>query len=990
MFTLKETDARASPDLSQLTHAPQHDNNPVSASVSVAAYDHTNQPMSLTNSQVAVVYKGDDDLRGLSRERSQRSGPGDPFIRRKKRPEHHTDERVYAPRVAAYVDRPAAPLRSFRSDVDTVTKPIFCETPLSVSHTMPRAKEEDVYTDPHRASADLLALLEGGMDDDDDDDGEDDGRGEFEPSNHRGDSHVAYRSTKTQDPSSSNVSQDKHIIKVALDSNSRVPSPPLIDGTLTGLKVKLLPHQVDGVHWMKGRELGPVKRGKVPRGGILADDMGLGKTLQAISLILVNQKSTKETSSHTTRSPNIIHSTLIVAPLSLIRQWETEIEEKLDIAHRLRVCVYHGPNRSKRFTNLSDYDIVITTYQILVSEFGSTMEKEGITNTQTGCFAFHWWRVVLDEAHMIKNRNAKAAKACYALKSEFRWCLSGTPMQNNLDELQSLIKFLQIKPYDKLGEWKEHIEKPMKNGQTHIALRRLHSILRCFMKRRTKEILRQDGALNPGGKSSSGESTGTEFKVTERNIVNVEVEFSPAELHLYRRLKTRTDKCIVSMMKSKVNYANAFTLLLRLRQACDHPELLRKKIDADMYRDAVNIDTAQTIGTTVFSHKESSPFEQDAGEMDIVADLFADMDLVHRPCSVCGRLLSADSHDLCFDCNRNLDTFYRESENQRERQHDKLVDEDFTRNMSNDQVPKSRPRNQCFLEPHSRDKEDDRGDQLSANRSAKQFLTKIAKSESMKGASRSHDYTGIRRPDERDQVHQFEDTLTKVDGRPIQPSAKIRQVLKLVTGEMTQHKFIIFSEFTSMMDIMELFFDHENIDYTRYDGKMRGDEREASLERLRNDPACRVLLCSLKCGSLGLNLTAATRVIILEPFWNPFVEEQAIDRVHRLTQTVDVVVYKVTVKDTVEQRILELQDNKRTLAKQAIEGGARGAMNRLGLEELLNLFRPDRLPSGTPLGPTLRGPHGLINDPSDNGRKHTSVKERKSHAQEDNVYGRRW
>jgi hypothetical protein len=120
------------------------------------------------------------------------------------------------------------------------------------------------------------------------------------------------------------------------------------------------------------------------------------------------------------------------------------------------------------------------------------------------------------------------------------------------------------------------------------------------------------------------------------------------------------------------------------------------------------------------------------------------------------------------------------------------------------------------------------------------------------------------------------------------------------------------------------------------------------------------------------------------------VEEQAIDRVHRLTQTVDVVVYKVTVKDTVEQRILELQDNKRTLAKQAIEGGARGAMNRLGLEELLNLFRPDRLPSGTPLGPTLRGPHGLINDPSDNGRKHTSVKERKSHAQEDNVYGRRW
>ncbi len=73
-----------------------------------------------------------------------------------------------------------------------------------------------------------------------------------------------------------------------------------------------------------------------------------------------------------------------------------------------------------------------------------------------------------------------------------------------------------------------------------------------------------------------------------------------------------------------------------------------------------------------------------------------------------------------------------------------------------------------------------------------------------------------------------------------------------------------------MLDLIEPFLERDNLVFTRYDGSMRNDHREASLERLRNDSDCRVLLCSLKCGSLGLNLTAASRVVILEPFWNPF------------------------------------------------------------------------------------------------------------------------
>ncbi|OCK73707.1 hypothetical protein K432DRAFT_264074, partial [Lepidopterella palustris CBS 459.81] len=132
-------------------------------------------------------------------------------------------------------------------------------------------------------------------------------------------------------------------------------------------------------------------------------------------------------------------------------------------------------------------------------------------------------------------------------------------------------------------------------------------------------------------------------------------------------------------------------------------------------------------------------------------------------------------------------------------------------------------------------------------------------------------------------------------------------------------KVIVFSQFTSMLDLVEPFLRRNGYVFTRYDGSMRNDLREASLNKLRTDKRTRVLLCSLKCGSLGLNLTAASRVVILEPFWNPFVEEQAIDRVHRLNQTVNVVVYKISIHSSVEERILELQEAKRKLANAAIE-----------------------------------------------------------------------
>ena len=146
------------------------------------------------------------------------------------------------------------------------------------------------------------------------------------------------------------------------------------------------------------------------------------------------------------------------------------------------------------------------------------------------------------------------------------------------------------------------------------------------------------------------------------------------------------------------------------------------------------------------------------------------------------------------------------------------------------------------------------------------------------------------------------------------------------------------------------------------DGSMSKDKREVSLEQIKNNKRIRVILISFKAGStgkqfisqrfmasatqsclrqLGLNLTACNNVILVDMWWNPALEDQAFDRAHRLGQTRDVNIYKLTIENTVEERILTLQNGKRALATAAL-GGDRIKNLKLGLEDLLALFRPGR------------------------------------------------
>lgn len=850
------------------------------------------------------------------------------------------------------------------------------------------------YVDSGQASENIKALLEGAFDQDD----------EKIPR-----TRLRKKIKQRADPVGTSLADRLK----ALEVKDKEPEPESADeeeeeeddGTVEGLKVKLLPHQVDGVAWMMEKETGMHnKRAKLPKGGILADDMGLGKTVQSLALILSNPRPEKGVEPENKKnkiSDSTGKGTLVVAPLALIKQWEAEINSKVTKSHALKVLVHHGPSRTKSAEKLKQYDVVITTYQVLASEHASC--GDGPDGLKKGCFAVHWYRTMLDEAHTIKNRNAKMTKACYDVPSHYRWCLTGTPMQNNLDELQSLIKFLRILPYSDMSNWKDSISGPMKNGRGNLAMRRLQVFLKAFMKRRTKDVLKKEGALNFGGKPKDGEEKPA-FQIVARNVETVIGEFTAKERAFYDRLSDRAQSRLDEMMGgAKQDYIGALVLLLRLRQACNHPNLTRTDVKSD--KDAL------TTGAKGGQTGLQTPRKAAVDDADDLADLLGGLSVQTKRCDICQSKLTRDNAEVgavrCVDCELDLNTSAKKHKKHKKkhrahkhksekpeksaampvenqaadkptrstnpRQRRVVVDSDDENDTEGEWiVPEDQQKHEDLGKAGGTDDEDAEGggdtiasvdshasgsDDEESKSNLDSFIVHDTDSEDDAPAARKK---SLKKPqvlsndsDESDDetasssesdsegdsegVSDTEASDPEYDASDLVPSTKIRQLLSILDKETPDHKVIVFSQFTSMLDLIEPFLKRQGYNFTRYDGSMRNDLREASLERLRNDKRTRVLLCSLKCGSLGLNLTVASRVVIMEPFWNPFVEEQAIDRVHRLNQTVDVTVYRLSIHNSVEERILDLQEAKRKLAKAAIEGGK--AIGKLSMKDILALFK---------------------------------------------------
>lgn len=218
--------------------------------------------------------------------------------------------------------------------------------------------------------------------------------------------------------------------------------------------------------------------------------------------------------------------TLVVCPASVVRQWARELDDKVSDEAKLSVLVYHGGNRTRDPVELSKYDVVVTTYSIVTNEVpkqplvdedeadevyglspnfsfskkrknAATVGKRGKKSKKgnggsssldcgSGPLAkVGWFRVVLDEAQTIKNHRTQVARACCSLRAKRRWCLSGTPIQNAIDDLYSYFRFLRYDPYAVYKSFYNTIKIPISRNSLH-GYKKLQAVLRAVMLRRTK------------------------------------------------------------------------------------------------------------------------------------------------------------------------------------------------------------------------------------------------------------------------------------------------------------------------------------------------------------------------------------------------------------------------------------------------------------------------------------------------------------------------
>lgn len=295
--------------------------------------------------------------------------------------------------------------------------------------------------------------------------------------------------------------------------------------------------------------------------------MGLGKTIEALALIVSRRCDP--------RHPLSCKTTLIVAPLGLLPQWQNEIQKKVTLRYgrKLSTIVFHGPTmKHVRIQELLQYDIVLCTYGKLVSEYNLYTRGPRIQCKLLSSEA-KFYRVILDEAHFIKNKKARTALAVCQLQTVHRLCMTGTPLMNNVTELYPLIRFLRIKPYDTWTKFSEDIDRPIrrwKSGMETPAMLRLQTLVKSLILRRNKDS-HLDGQRI--------------IDLEERTDVEVYVEFDEDQKAFYEALVHRQRLKFNKYLKAGTvmrNYVRVLTWLLRLRQACDHPYLIQNHCIPDV------------------------------------------------------------------------------------------------------------------------------------------------------------------------------------------------------------------------------------------------------------------------------------------------------------------------------------------------------------------------------------------------------------------------
>lgn len=654
-------------------------------------------------------------------------------------------------------------------------------------------------------------------------------------------------------------------------------------------------------------------------GGILADMMGLGKTLSILSLITLSMNkeahewakqvpcasqdnrdlcATRKGKSKTPL-PKLEHvplvlnckTTLLVSPLSTIANWEEQIKQHVRPG-TLKYYVYHGPNRIKDVRKLAEFDIVITTYGSVASEFSyRSKKKQGIYPLEE----MNWFRIVLDEAHMIREQSTQQSKSICRLSANRRWAVTGTPVQNRLEDLGALMTFLRIKPFDEKGGFAQYIMSPFKMCDPDI-LPKLRLLVDSITLRRLKDRI----------------------DLPPRHDHLVKLDFDTEERAIYEIFaKNANDrvKVIVGQREKSLSgksYVHILQSILRLRLICAHGRDLLGEEDLKVMNglskdSAIDLDSDDEDDKPALSSKQAY-------------DMY--------------NLMKETNADLCLTCNHKIgpnDAVESDGEPK-----DEIIGH---------MTPCYHIICNTCIDRYKGDIEQAAQGRSQINCPICQQFIKLSYFALRQGGLEDQEECRLKSKDNGKRVKD----LDHYSGPHTKTKALIHDLMlsrqqSEAKPDEPPIKSVVFSGWTAHLDLIQIALEENGFKYTRLDGKMSRTARGAALNTFRDDPTIIVILVSISAGGLGLNLTTASNVYVMEPQYNPAAEAQAVDRVHRLGQKREVQTVRYIMNDSFEEKMLELQEKKKKLASLSMDSEGRGRIDkaeaaRKRLEDLRSLFK---------------------------------------------------
>ncbi|XP_038074783.1 lymphocyte-specific helicase-like isoform X1 [Patiria miniata] len=568
-------------------------------------------------------------------------------------------------------------------------------------------------------------------------------------------------------------------------------------------------YQVEGIEWLKVLYENGVN-------GILGDEMGLGKTVQCIGLF-----------AHIIKM-GVPGPFLVVAPLSTLSNWMSEFKRFTPL---IKVILYHGTPEEretlrhqirKPFGEYKTLPVVVTSYEIVM------IDRKHLSG--------HLWKyIIVDEGHRIKNLNCRLIRELKMYHSANRVLLTGTPLQNNLAELWSMLNFLLPEVFDDLKtfeSWFDFSTLTKQGGDEAIVAKEreqhivsmLHQILSPFLLRRLKSDV--------------------ELKIPPKKEILVQAPMTAKQAELYRDL---VDKTILAKMKER------------------------------------------------YIQPETETQEVSAGGR------------VRRKCRVeVDYALMGDQGENEKKEDDDIDGWVQRLSEQAERCQ-----------QANKKDPKAETKN------------------VELNIKDKNVMSQLRK-------ACNHPYLLEYPLDPVTQEYRIDEELVTNSGKLM----VLERLLPALKKE--NHKVLIFSQMTLMLDVLEDYCYLRKYRYCRLDGKMKLTDRQEQIDEFNKDPDTFLFLLSTRAGGLGINLTAADTVIIYDSDWNPQSDLQAQDRCHRIGQTKPVVIYRLVTSNTIDQKIVERAAAKRKLEKMVIHQGkfkggksnlAKDSRSLINPAELLELLR---------------------------------------------------